>query len=157
MKARTLGTPQEKKPADAAVAKLLHNVLHEALTKKGKTRRQIADELASLVGTKVSVHMLNGFTAPTKGYRRIPAAWIPAVCEITGDDRLQRLLLAEPLCTLLQLGESALKAIEKSRAVLDAENCISRRPQSKRVESYFSTVTKRFDGAAETKARAKTR
>jgi len=117
MKPCSLGTSQPKKGTDVATAELLHDVLHKALKEQKKSRKQIAAELAAMVGTKVSVHNLNGFAAPSKGYRHLPAAWVPALCEITGDDRLQRLLLGEPLCSLLELGESALKAIQKSRAV----------------------------------------
>ncbi len=128
MKAPQLCTPQLKKGTDAAIAKLLHDVLHNAAMRtpkeSRKNRKQIAGELTAILGTEVRVYMLNEFAAPTKAARHLPAAWVPAISKITGDDRLQRLLLGEPLCSLLQLGESALKAIENSRAASTAETTV---------------------------------
>jgi hypothetical protein len=123
------GTPQQKN-TDAAVRELLRDVLHKVRNpqkvKNPKNRTQIAAELSRAVGSPVRVYMLDEYTADSRGEcavnsrevgsrgkRRFPAAWVPAFCKITGDDRLQRLLLGEPLCCLLELGESALNAVQK--------------------------------------------
>ncbi len=90
---------------------LIRELLTGAIRASNKSRSQIADELSERVETPISVFMLNEYTAPSKGLRRFPAAWLPAFCDITGDDSLRLLLLDSRLRDLLlELGERALAA-----------------------------------------------
>lgn len=71
-----------------------------------KTREAIAAELSEQTGTRVTLHMLNEFTAESRRQYRFPAAWVVPFCRITGDDSLQRLLLGPELAEVLRIGES---------------------------------------------------
>jgi hypothetical protein len=57
------------------------------------------------LGVKVKPSMLDSYTAESKKPARFPAAFVAAFCEITGDHRLQRFLMAPKQRGLLELGE----------------------------------------------------
>lgn len=70
-------------------------IVRNAITaafKGQKSRERIADEMSHLVGTEITVVMLNAYTATSKRLHRFPAAWIPAFCTATGDSRLLQYL-----------------------------------------------------------------
>ena len=79
----------------------------EMIRRCGKSRRQIAEEMSALVGPEIEIteHMLNSYTAESKRGARFPAAFVPAFCEVTGDDELQRLMLGPRLKKLLEIAE----------------------------------------------------
>jgi hypothetical protein len=97
----------------------LRQCLAEAMHSSPKNREQIAEELSARVGRRVTVHMLDDFSAPSKD-NRFPAAWVPAFCEITSDDAAQRFLMGPNLRTLVELGEHEISAkrATKSKAEL---------------------------------------
>jgi hypothetical protein len=61
-------------------------------SKGQKSRELIAEEMSHLIGTEITVAMLNAYTATSKRLHRFPAAWIPAFCTATGDSRLLQYL-----------------------------------------------------------------
>lgn len=118
-----------KQSSDANLDAAIRALLSEVMRSSKKSRAQIAQEMSALLGRSVTVYMLNDFTASCKGQRvaedsqldtrkspvRFPAAWIHAFCEVTGDDRMQRLILSPRLRSLLQLGERQLSQCQAER------------------------------------------
>lgn len=101
------------KSHDTMIRKIVSEVMHHST----KSRAQIADEMSQLVHVAVTAHMLNGYAAPSKSGARFPAAFVNAFCEVTGDDRLQRLLLSPALRNKVEIVERELNAAqEKHRA-----------------------------------------
>jgi|SRR6185312_2367108 len=70
-----------------------------------KSRAQIADELSIILNCKVTVNILNGFTAKSKLGVRFPAAWVPALCEVLDDDRLMLLMDRRRTVPILEWSE----------------------------------------------------
>ena len=66
----------------------LRSLLSKLIRSCSKTRMQIAKELSDLTGQYVTVHMLNDFTAESKGNARFPAAFIRPLCEILDSDEI---------------------------------------------------------------------
>ncbi len=93
---------------DGPLQRAMKELMTRAIRQSQKSREQIAEEMAALVETDVTVHMLNSYTANSKQAVRFPAAFVPAFCCVTGDDRLQRMLLSPYLRSVLQLGEHEL-------------------------------------------------
>lgn len=80
--------------------------LSGAIRKSGKSRETIAQELSDACGLNVSVFTLNNWTCDSKRERRIPAEAIPALCEVLGDDSLQRLMMSDEHLNALELGDA---------------------------------------------------
>jgi hypothetical protein len=89
--------------------------ISDAMRRSSKSRAEIAEEMSRRLECRVTASMLNDYTAETKGAARFPAAWIVALCEVTGDDRLQRLVLSARLQKLLGLAERELNNIRAER------------------------------------------
>ncbi len=90
--------------------------LSEVLASCAKNRRQVAEELSCRIGRKITVCMLNDYTATTKTAARFPAAYIKDLCEITGSDKLLRLLFTTEIRRMVDLGECELQAQRQQRA-----------------------------------------
>jgi hypothetical protein len=71
-------------------AGLIRRVLVEAIRASGLSREQIADEMARLVGRRITARMLNGYTAESQEDALFPAELTRAFCSATGDDQLLR-------------------------------------------------------------------
>jgi len=56
--------------------------------------------------------------APTKQKWHLPADVVPHLCEILGDDSIQRVLLSDKLKDALSLGESARRVVSLLRRAL---------------------------------------
>lgn len=107
MSAHLRNAPRE---SDLAFRELLSAVLKEC----GKEREQVAAELGSIVGRRISVSMLNDYASRAKTAYRFPAAYIPALYVVTGDDRLQRFLLSHEQRGLLAAGKALREAIKEA-------------------------------------------
>ena len=111
-------------------------LLAEAIKKSGQSREQIAERMSWLLATRVTVDILNNFTAEGKVAHRFPFAWSRAFCQSTGDWRLLQyiaeqsgfLLLDKEDAEVVALGE---QVIERERAATEvtriARNIIERR------------------------------
>lgn len=97
--------------ADAA----LRRTVTEIIRRSTKSRAQIAEELGKRMHQRVTEHILNDFTSERKKAARFPAAFIEAFCEITGDDKLQRLVMGERLRKLVEFAERELAASKEER------------------------------------------
>lgn len=102
----------------------LRQTVSALIRSSNKSRSQIADELSSILDAKVTVNILNGFTAKSKWGVRFPAAWIPALCEVLHDNTLERVFLSERSLRLLEWAELnlnvavSLKKLEAARQTL---------------------------------------
>lgn len=96
---------------EASPAKTIRRLVDAAIGCSGMSRVEIADELAKQVGETVTSEMLNGWTSQAKKRLRFPAAFVPAFCEITGDDQLQRFVMGPRLRRLLSLGEAEVEKL----------------------------------------------
>jgi hypothetical protein len=107
-------SPRRRYPStesDLQFRELLASVL------EGKDRDQIARELSKRIGRVISLATLNDYTARTHTAARFPAAYVPHLCAVLNDDRLQLWLLSDRHRAVLALGErrrDARGAVEKA-------------------------------------------
>lgn len=105
----------------------LRLITSQAIKNGSKSRAQIADEMTNLLGVRVTEQMLNCFTAESKDKHRFPAAFVPALCHITGDVRLLQ-ALAQKL-GLMIVGSEEMRLLELGRAVEVERSAALRREQ----------------------------
>lgn len=96
---------------DAALRRLLSDILTDGSEK----RNEIAEKLSARAGRRISCSMLNAFAAPSNETARFPAALIVHLCEITGDDRLQRFVMGPRLLRLVEFAERELHGCRDQR------------------------------------------
>ena len=72
----------------------VRRAMGEAIKNVRKSRIIIAAEMSELLGVQISEHHLNSWTASSKEAYRMPAAYIPAFCEVTGDTTLLKIISA---------------------------------------------------------------
>lgn len=102
----------EPDPLDLKV----RETIKQAIRGSKKSRDQISEDLAARLGRPVSKRMLDDFAAPSKeGSRFFPAAWVAAFCEVTGDRRLQRLLVDPEIDAALKVIEFARETVRRSK------------------------------------------
>jgi len=97
---------------------LLRCSLKGAIHASSKSAEQIADELTSRLHRRIIAATLYAWMAETKQNWHLPADVVPHLCEILGDDTIQRLLLSEKLKKSLDLGESAPRVAALLRSAL---------------------------------------
>jgi len=91
---------------------LLRESLRRAIHSSHLSIEQIADELSRRSGRSVTVPLLNAWKA-TRHKGRLPADILPSLCEILGDDSIQRLVLSDKLRQALEFGEDADRVISQ--------------------------------------------
>jgi hypothetical protein len=72
-------------PGSLNDAKLVREILAEAIRKCGKSRAQLADDMSELTGSEVTVRRLNAFTAKSREDWPFPLELARAFCVATGD------------------------------------------------------------------------
>jgi hypothetical protein len=104
---------------------ILRRLLADVMKGSGKNRSQIADEMSRILGCPadrpIAKNVLDDSVRSRKKGRmvRFPAAWIPALCQVTGNDELQRWLAGPRLRELIELGEQVCSMRESSQHLLD--------------------------------------
>ena len=87
----------------------LDRELRAALADSMKNKRPLIGEgMTEYCGqtiTKATLDELTRNPTPERVVRPFPALWVPIVCQLTGRDDLQRLLLSQRLRDMLTLGE----------------------------------------------------
>ncbi len=63
----------------------IRRAMKKAIKQCPKSRIIIAAEMSELVGVQISEYMLNNWVAGSKNDYKIPASYIPAFCQVTGD------------------------------------------------------------------------
>lgn len=70
-------------PGRMCVSSQLLVAVRMAIRQAPKSRETLADEMSELTGQTISVHQVNNWTAESHPHR-MPAEFIPALCESTG-------------------------------------------------------------------------
>lgn len=81
----------EAVPGRLCVSARLMAAVKVAIKAAPKSRESIADEMAHATGAEVTVHMLNGWVAESHPHR-LPAEFLPALCQSTGSTEPLRVL-----------------------------------------------------------------
>lgn len=105
--------------------------ISQAIKSSPLSRYQIAARMSELVGQDITKTMLDSWTAESKEAHRMPAIFVPAFCEATGDTAPLR-MLTKPVNVFCLPGPEALRA-EIQR--LDEE--ISRKQREKKKRLTF--------------------
>jgi hypothetical protein len=106
---------QLSRPVNDDCDAALRRILSDILTESSEKRHDIAEKLSARAGRRISCSMLNAFAAPSNETARFPAALIVHLCEITGDDRLQRFVMGPRLLRLVEFAERELSAYRDQR------------------------------------------
>lgn len=75
-----------------------------AIRKSGLTREQIAPALSERVGIRITVGMLNDYTATSKVHTRLPVTFLDALCEVLRDSSLHEFAAGESLAEEIRVG-----------------------------------------------------
>jgi hypothetical protein len=67
---------------------MVRQAISAAIRRCSRSREQIADEMTRLLGIRVTVAMLNDYSATAKRQHRWPAAWDRVFSSVTGDNEL---------------------------------------------------------------------
>ena len=108
--------------AERDFRRLLANVMKRS----GKSRAEIASEMSRVLNCPsdrpIRADFLDDCVRSRKKGRpfRFPAAWVPALCEVTGSDELQRHLLSQELLEWLLIGERVARAEADLKAAHEA-------------------------------------
>lgn len=97
---------------------LLRRSLKRAMLSRDINEEKLAAELTKRLGRTVNAALVNAWKAETKHRWHLPANLVPIICEILGDDSIQRLLLSEKLKQSLDLGESVPRIVSLLQSVL---------------------------------------
>jgi hypothetical protein len=100
---------------------LLRKSLKCAMLSRDINEEKLAAELTKRLGRSVKSALVNAWKAETKHRWHLPANLVPIICEILGDDSIQRLLLSDKLRDALKLGESARQVASLLRNALSEE------------------------------------
>lgn len=106
-----------RKPADEIFRKNLVDVVKRS----SKDHKWIAEQLTLHAGQTISKRMLDDWTAESKKRARFPAALIAPICEVLGNDALQRHVIGPRLRKLLEFAERELEVRELRRELLTSE------------------------------------
>jgi hypothetical protein len=87
----------------------LRELLRALLKHPSKSRENIADELSLHAGQRISKYMLDDWARPGKAAARFPAFLIEALCEVVGNDALQRHVMGARLRGIVDLRDEQIK------------------------------------------------
>lgn len=110
----------------------LRTMVTEAISRTGRSREQIADEMTFLTGRNITALMLNAWTADSKDQHRFPLAFLPAFCKATESYTLithlaEMFELKVASAEQLELAALAERLIEKERTQRELDAVIARR------------------------------
>lgn len=112
---------------------LLRKSLKSAMLSRGINEETLAAELGKRLGRTVNPALVSAWKAEQKHRWHLPANLVPVICEILGDDSIQRLLLSDKLKHALDLGESASRVVSLLRDALSEETkCEGRKKPQRR-------------------------
>ena len=101
---------------------LLRKALKCAMLARGINEEMLAAELTKRLGrtdnNPVTPGLVNAWKAETKHRWSLPGKYIPIICEILGDDSIQRLLMSEKHRQSLDLGESVPRIVSALQSAL---------------------------------------
>jgi hypothetical protein len=65
-------------------------IITRAIKRSGMRREEIVSAFFARFGIRITVSMLNDYSAASKKHTRFPLSFVQAFCEITGDDSLRK-------------------------------------------------------------------
>jgi hypothetical protein len=92
----------------------LRTDLRRMLKRSDKPHEELAQQLSARVRFRVSVRMLNDWTAPSR-HKRFPLELLAPLCEILDDNALALAAIPDSLRKLVKVGEAVLDASERSK------------------------------------------
>src|SRR5882672_4296880 len=92
----------------------LRKLVTEIIRQCPKKRDQIAEEMSSLTGQRITVHMLNALTSESNRWSRFPAIWLETFSAVVGTDRLERYVISKRNRDVLEFGEAAITVINEA-------------------------------------------
>jgi hypothetical protein len=102
-------------PADIAFKELLTCLIRRS----HKTRKDIAKEMSTLTGMRISKRMIDDWTCPSKP-ARFPAFLVPVFSQVIGDETLQRELMSERQRKRCEVGKQVLTSRDLWEALAPA-------------------------------------
>lgn len=124
---QTTGNPQTEE-----LDTLLRDSLRRAVRNCRLSPEEIADDLTRRMQRPVKEGLVYAWIAATKHRWHLPADAVPHLCEILGDDTIQRLLLSHKLKDALSLGESVQRVVSLLRSALPETQRRAKRKRGKR-------------------------
>ena len=109
--------PTDRENSGTTPDSALRQLLTNAIKRSGKSRAQIADQMAAELGARVTEAMLNDFTSQRKSAARFPAAFVQAFCRAVGSTSLQRSLLDHESLDLIEVGKHVMECNDIVRQV----------------------------------------
>lgn len=123
----------EPREGQLDIANRLRLALVQAIRNSGKSRHIIAGEMSHLLGLEITKTTIDTWTAESKERHRIPAEYLPAFCQVTGDREPIR-LLAETGGMFAMPGPEALRAEIQKLAEQESQVRAERRKRLKFLE-----------------------
>lgn len=78
-------------PGRLCISARLGAIVRTAIKDAPKSRETIADEMSFLTGAEITVHMINSWVSESHPHR-LPAEFLPALCEATNCDEPIRIM-----------------------------------------------------------------
>lgn len=103
---------------------LVRGLITDGIKKSQKSREQIAEDMSALTGQRVTLRILNAFTAEAAERHRFPIAWARAFCVAVNDWLLLKFIAERAGCELIDSKES--QVLEIGRAYLARRKADSR-------------------------------
>jgi hypothetical protein len=114
-------TDPKTEPEIVKLGAELRRLMTDAITRSRKTAPEVAEEMTNRLDRPITGSMIYELTRngdPGREFRLL-ATWVPAFCEITGDDRLQRWLAGPQLRELIAFGEGVERVRSTGLQLLD--------------------------------------
>lgn len=78
-------------PGRLCISTRLTAAVKKAIKEAPKSRESVADEMSFLTGAEITVHMINSWVSESHPHR-LPAEFLPALCEATNCDEPIRIM-----------------------------------------------------------------
>jgi hypothetical protein len=90
-------------------------IVSRSIRRSGITRKEICVLFAQRFGLRVTVSMLNDWTAASKAHTSFPVKLVDNFCEIVSDDSLQRFAAGKRLAKMIRLGENVAEMLAEDK------------------------------------------
>jgi hypothetical protein len=125
----------ERLDASLNLDQAVRGALGAAMKQTDRSRAQIADDISRLTGQKVTLRMLDDFTAESKSGYRFPAAWLAAFCVATRDSRVLQVIVEKCGYRVITPEEAMLIEL--------ATNYLTKKKATERLESLETRLARK--------------
>lgn len=95
----------------------IRRLLTEGIRHSGKSREQVADDMSQVLGQEITARMLYAYTAESKAGHRLPLIFVPAFCQVVGDDQLEIMLLGTRRRQLLAFADAVVAMLDRAKDI----------------------------------------